>query len=1257
MAVPTYKPLGLEVNLQTYVTRLTKERVSMLETRAKAASSQDARYGQVRIHEFDPITGNPRTIILEGSLRRSGDYAARAIQEVHRLAEVLGSESTPEFVPYTEVQNTLSGAARIFLHQRHEGIPIFEANLAVRFKPNGAVYSIVGRTVTVSQEPDKQSIVSVQQAVITSAHHLLAHLDPTQPLKVQPVIVDTHTDRNSPSILAANPFGDNIAASRVWFPASNGLRLGWDIILMMPKYLGQYRVIIDTKDGRLLYCRSLDLAALAQANVYRTDPISQRTLETIPVPDGSYNLPLPGWLPNGFPDPWVETNMTVGNSVAASSKNIFGQIGRSVTGAINHGVVVFDASDPLGVDQQVTNLFYYCCYMHDFFYLLGFNEAKGNLQESNFGRGGKAGDRLQVYAVLGPVPGGAQTTVAPDGSTVVINAGQANGLPTALDSYFIYHEYVHAVVGRRVAGGNVGFALQQPQGKGMNEGWGDYYACTVNGTDVWAPWIAKNPNKIISFDRTAPYNSSYPHNYGDLGTPPFDMDEHRIGEIWAATLLEMNRNLLREGLGFAFGPQLVFDAMGMAASEPSFLDGRNDLLQELDHRQQTGLVDTVVHGKARFAVWTAFARFGMGIDAHSPIDAGVVGVIADFKVPAPPKVTAVIPDHGQTAGGDPVTVKGTGFTDCTIVYFQSVPVSPLAGGTDTELSVLTPPHIPGDIDITVETPFGTSDIVPADVFTYLAPPPVVTALRPNSGSFDGGTSVVIFGSTFAGTTDVQFGRALARIHSIDDTQILVTAPPCHIVRAPGTSNFVQVHTTVTTPSGISAEGTRDVFTYGVSPAVQNIRPDRGVEAGGISVTITGTGFLAHIPPSRPSVIVRFGSIVATKVSLISDNQITVESPAGTGAVHVTVETVFGMSAPGQMDLFNYLPRPAITNVVPNAGPIAGGTSVAIFGSGFFEPGLTVRFGSVFVASNSIQSNPAGNKLTVTSPPGNGTVHVNVTTSGGASANSPQDQFSYMPEPAISGVSPVRGGFAGGTAVTISGSGFLGTSAVKFGPTPASFTIASDNQIVAMSPPSSAGAAAPPLTVEITVLTPGGSSATGPSQKDHFTYIGAPRVDWIDPQQGSGNGGTAVGISGTNFSDATGVGFGLTGAAFEETSPNDFLQARSPPGSGTVHVTVITPYGTSAGGPNDEFTYFPPPVLTAISPNTGTYGTQFTLSGSGFSNAEFVYFRDSVGITGADFYIASDIEIAGEVPALGTGVYEVIVKTAIETSNSVQFKYS
>jgi len=82
-------------------------------------------------------------------------------------------------------------------------------------------------------------------------------------------------------------------------------------------------------------------------------------------------------------------------------------------------------------------------------------------------------------------------------------------------------------------------------------------------------------------------------------------------------------------------------------------------------------------------------------------------------------------------------------------------------------------------------------------------------------------------------------------------------------------------------------------------------------------------------------------------------------------------------------------------------------------------------------------------------------------------------------PVVSKLKHRRGPAAGGTSVTLTGTGFIGASEVEFGSHEAAgFEVASANSITAISPPGTG-------TVDIRVITPGGKSAINGS--DRFTY--------------------------------------------------------------------------------------------------------------------------------------------------------------------------
>ena len=185
--------------------------------------------------------------------------------------------------------------------------------------------------------------------------------------------------------------------------------------------------------------------------------------------------------------------------------------------------------------------------------------------------------------------------------------------------------------------------------------------------------------------------------------------------------------------------------------------------------------------------------------------------------------------------------------------------------------------------------------------------------------------------------------------------------------------------------------------------------------------------------------------------------------------------------------------------------------------------------------------------------------VTVTTPGGTSATSSADDYTYTAAvaPTVASLNPTSGSTAGGTLVTVTGTSFTGATAVDFGTTPATnLTVVNDTTITADSP---AGTG----TVDVTVTTPAGTSATSAADMYTYTAAVAPTVAAVSPTSGSQDGGNVVTITGTSFTGATAVDFGTTPATNFIVVNDATIAADSPPGTGTVDVTVTTPAGTSA----------------------------------------------------------------------------------------------
>jgi hypothetical protein len=142
----------------------------------------------------------------------------------------------------------------------------------------------------------------------------------------------------------------------------------------------------------------------------------------------------------------------------------------------------------------------------------------------------------------------------------------------------------------------------------------------------------------------------------------------------------------------------------------------------------------------------------------------------------------------------------------------------------------------------------------------------------------------------------------------------------------------------------------------------------------------------------------------------------------------------------------------------------------------------------------------------------------------------------------------------------------------------------------------------------------------------------------------------VTITGTGLAGVKGVSFGGAAAAITADSATQ-ITVTSPPGNaGTVNVIVVTPGGTIAG----QFTYVPPPVLTAISQTRGPAGggTVVTLTGTNLAGATAVSFNGVAGTITAD----SATQITVTSPPGNEGTVPVTVTTPSGTSNAEQFTY-
>jgi autotransporter-associated beta strand protein len=550
-----------------------------------------------------------------------------------------------------------------------------------------------------------------------------------------------------------------------------------------------------------------------------------------------------------------------------------------------------------------------------------------------------------------------------------------------------------------------------------------------------------------------------------------------------------------------------------------------------------------------------------------------------FSYTLAPYITSLDTTVGLVAGGTSVTISGDDLAGVTAVNFGNTPATSFTDNGDGTITAVSPPGSVGTVNVFVTTPAGTSDIVAADQFTY-GEFPTVASVSPPTGSTNGGTQVTINGIGLANATQVNFGYLGAAFTFVSDTDMQI------VIDSPYVSSQGTVDVTVLTALGTSVVNQpADQFTYVAPPVITSLDTTNGSVLGNTQVTITGTGLAGATE-------VDFGSNPAGIVS-DADNQgvdtLVVNTPAATGglpgAVDVTVTTPYGSVA---YNSFIYWLPSSITGISPASGPAAGNTAVTISGTNLANV-TAVNFGSDPAFSFSYDGSTGS--IIAYSPAGSpSTVDITLVGPAGTSQVSAADQFTYLAAPSVTSISPAAGPEAGGTAVTIAGTDLSSATQVDFnGSAATSFTVNPDGSITVASPNLGITGA-----VDVTVLTPSGTSPISPA--DEFTYDAAPTVTGVSPSWGSTNGATVT-ITGTDLEDVTSVFFGGNAGSITDYSPGQ-IEAVAPAGSpGLVNVTVVTPGGTSAISPADQFTYIGAPAAATDSYSVALDSTR-TVSGPG-----------------------------------------------------------
>jgi len=452
---------------------------------------------------------------------------------------------------------------------------------------------------------------------------------------------------------------------------------------------------------------------------------------------------------------------------------------------------------------------------------------------------------------------------------------------------------------------------------------------------------------------------------------------------------------------------------------------------------------------------------------------------ACYRYQAPVELFSVEPAEGSIHGGAVLALRGQNLRESMIVLVGGRAALQVQAQNDGSLTAILPPgDAAGPVDVRVYDADGQASLRKA--FTYVAPLRIAR-LDPPGGPLAGGNRVTVVGSGFTADAEVFVGGARAASVLDDDGTLDVTVPPGV---APGAVDFE-----VRTPAGSAVAGYAYFDPQAAGVALYAVSPGIGSLAGGDTVTLVGT----HL--DGLNLAVRFDGILAADAVATSANFVSATVPAGAapGPVDVSVRVADGgATLPGG---FRYVETIEVDAVTPASGPEAGGTAIALTGSGF---PARVRVFVGALEATAVERRSSTSLRAVTPAGTDGTVPVRV-----VDADDPSSEgvlaagFAYEGAFDVLRSDPTTGARAGGTRVTLRGRGFRPGLAASFGATAAASVAVQDPfTAVLVTPRGNVG------TVDVTVDSGAGDQVT---LDGAFTYF--------DPT--NANGGSSGGpLNGT-----------------------------------------------------------------------------------------------------------------------------------------------
>ncbi len=491
---------------------------------SKASTDVAPMFGSEHIFaRFSAITGSPRLVFGDLGLapvaNKMGD---RALAFLDQNVHVFGVDTSK-----LTLVRALEGATKpihFYYEQRHEGLPVFGAEVAVHMDRDGRVWALNNTFVPVTVSKLRPTVVA-DAAIAEAAAKLNVTVND---------LVTTH--------VPAPELG-------IW-PTANGGTLAWRTVVDV-RGVGVWEVIVDAETGLAIEPPlSRDCYATGTGKVFQPSPTV--TLADDSLRDNTANLATiiePTYITVALNNLDGAPNTALVGTYAQVPTD---QVGGRTTNATLDFSALRRSTTPSAAQFNQENPYWAIDYAQGLFQSLGYTAANANAV-MNYS--------LQFYGHQAPHSPTADNSHFSGDNRSGAGTGHlcfgTGGVDDAEDQEIVWHEFGHAMLWNQRPGTN-----QNVTSEGVGEGTGDVLAGIISKT---VPGGSSYYVTVGEWDATSYNANGTPHPFlRKLDTATLHANRpsqvHSAGEVWSHPVFDYNNQVgAMTGLDVQLQAQFLYD--------------------------------------------------------------------------------------------------------------------------------------------------------------------------------------------------------------------------------------------------------------------------------------------------------------------------------------------------------------------------------------------------------------------------------------------------------------------------------------------------------------------------------------------------------------------------------------------------------------------------------------------------------------------------------------------------------------------------